>query len=71
MNITYKVSKPISNITDITDNENQEMTFCLTEHLFAYQTNDKTIKLIPNSHFDKVDINENSVEFNIGIIYKH
>ena len=56
MNITYKVSKPISNITDITDitdNENQEMTFCLTEHLFAYQT----IKLILNSHFDKVDIN--------------
>ena len=36
MNITYKVSKPISNITDIADNENQEMTFCLTEHLFAY-----------------------------------
>ena len=36
MNITYKVSKPISNLTDITDNENQEMTFCLTEHLFAY-----------------------------------
>lgn len=66
MIISYIISDAISKIIDIDDNQNQRMTFCLTEHLFAYQTKDQKIKLIANTHFMNQDINENSVIFDLG-----